>query len=272
MASPWVAPSDWHTIDFISDLHLSEQSPKTSAAFRLYLSTTPAQAVVILGDLFEVWVGDDVAQDPWITGTMAALVGASQRLPCVALMVGNRDFLMQRDWLHAQGLHALEDPCTLVAFDRRWVLSHGDALCLDDTAYQAFRKMVRAPEWQAEFLRRPRAERMALAQRMREGSRAHQASPSVMHSADADPALTQAWLEAAQADGIIHGHTHRPALHQPAVAGAATSSQRWVLSDWDLDGPPEQTPRAEILRLTQRGLGRVDWTQSVAASAAKPCR
>ncbi len=133
------------------------------------------------------------------------------------------------------------------------MLAHGDALCLDDTDYQAFRRQVRAPSWQAAFLAKPRAERAAMARAMRDASEARKGHP-VTTWADADPAATVAMLDALDSRTLVHGHTHRPHTHEPAVDGAADGSTRHVLSDWDLDG---DSPRAEVLRLTAAGFERV---------------
>ena len=251
-ASSLIAGDDWQAIEFVSDLHLSPDTPRTLAAFERYLHDTRADAVVILGDLFEVWIGDDVDDDAFALRVLRALRdAASQRT--VAMIVGNRDFLVGASLLAGRGVIALDDPAVLEAFGRRVVLAHGDALCLADTDYQVFRRQVRAPSWQAAFLARPRAERAAMARAMRDASEARKGDATITW-ADADPAATMALLDARRSHTLVHGHTHRPHTHMPAVEGAPAGSVRHVLSDWDLDAAP---PRAEVLRLTAAGFERV---------------
>lgn len=236
------APASWRTVDLISDLHLQVAEQATFKAWRDYMVNTSAQAVLILGDLFEVWVGDDaVAHDPFLQQCADVLRQTAQRCH-VGFMPGNRDFLVGADFLAGCGVQALSDPTVLLWGQQRVLLSHGDALCLGDTDYQAFRRQVRSTPWQAEFLARPLNERLALARAMRSQSASQQRSGMVY--ADADTTLSLQWLQAAGAHRLVHGHTHRPADHP---LGAAT---RQVLSDWSLDHAPL---RAEALRLHADG-------------------
>jgi len=237
------APASWQTVDLISDLHLQASETATFEAWRQYMATTPAQAVLLLGDLFEVWVGDDaVAHDPFLQQCANVLRQTAQRCH-VAFMPGNRDFLVGPGFLSTCGVQALQDPTVLAWADQRILLSHGDALCLGDTDYQVFRQQVRSEPWQTEFLAKPLNERLALARAMRAQSES-QKQTGINHYADADTALSLQWLQAAQADRLIHGHTHHPADH---IMGSAT---RQVLSDWSLDHAPL---RAEALRLHADG-------------------
>ncbi len=237
------APASWQTVDLISDLHLQASETATFEAWRQFMATTPAQAILLLGDLFEVWVGDDaVAHDPFLQTCAEVLSQAAQRC-FVAFMPGNRDFLVGPGFLSACGVQALQDPTVLAWADQRILLSHGDALCLGDTDYQVFRQQVRSGPWQTEFLAKPLNERLALARAMRAQSES-QKQTGINNYADADTALSLQWLQAAQADRLIHGHTHRPADH---IMGSAT---RQVLSDWSLDHAPL---RAEALRLHADG-------------------
>ncbi|MBD8050625.1 UDP-2,3-diacylglucosamine diphosphatase [Limnohabitans radicicola] len=239
------APASWQTVDLISDLHLQASETATFAAWRDHMVRTQADAVLILGDLFEVWVGDDaVASDPFLQQCAEVLKQTAQHR-AVYFMPGNRDFLVGPAFLGACGVQALPDPTVLVWGERRTVLTHGDALCLDDEAYQRFRLQARDPAWQAAFLARPLSERLALAQSMREQSKAH--NQNVAYFADADAAMTQAWLQAAQSAHMVHGHTHQPADHAIPAPSAAL---RQVLSDWALD---HGAPRAEVLRLHADG-------------------
>ena len=139
-----VAPERWQQVELLSDLHLGPDTPGTLARLEQHLAQTPADAVLLLGDIFEVWVGDDARHEPFEAGVVRMLHAASQRLN-LFFMHGNRDFLVGADMLAACGMTALPDPTVLAAFVQRWLLVHGDAQCLDDTAYQAFRRQVRSP-------------------------------------------------------------------------------------------------------------------------------
>ena len=242
------APAAWHTVDLISDLHLQASETATFEAWRSYMASTPADAVLILGDLFEVWVGDDAAaQDPFLQACADVLRQTAQHAH-VAFMPGNRDFLVGPDFLASCGVQPLTDPTLLELDSQRILLSHGDALCLDDKPYQAFRLQARSPEWQQAFLAKPLAERQEFARSLRALSESQKHEG--MSFADADPDMSLMWLSHAQADRLVHGHTHRPADH---VLG---EGQRHVLSDWSLDHAPL---RAQGLRLQRDdGLARVD--------------
>ena len=241
----WVAPAHWQAVDLISDLHLQLSEPGTFEAWRAHMLGTPADAVLLLGDVFEVWVGDDaVAHDSFLQACAQVLQEASKRLT-VGFMPGNRDFLVGSAFLDECRVQPLQDPTLLLWGAQRILLSHGDALCLDDQAYQRFRAVARTPGWQREFLDKPLAERLAMAQAMRAQSEAH--NQSMQSFADADAAMTQQWLAQAQSLHLIHGHTHRPADH--AVTGLP-EARRQVLSDWHVQ--PGQH-RAEVLRLHADG-------------------
>ena len=250
------APAAWRAIDFISDLHLAGDMPRTFAAWAGYMEGTPADAVFILGDLFEVWAGDDARDGAFEKRCIEVLSDAARRRT-VGFMVGNRDFLVGQSMLDASGLLALPDPTLLLAFDERVLLTHGDALCLSDVAYQQFRSQVRSAAWQAGFLARPLDDRRALARRLRDGSEQRKRQMAAHDWPDVDAAAALRWMEAAHAPILIHGHTHRP-----ASAPIAPGRMRHVLSDWDL----EQSPgRAEVLRWSAAGLHRLS-----PATAATP--
>jgi len=244
------APAAWQTVDLISDLHLQASEPATFEAWRQYMTNTPADAVLVLGDLFEVWVGDDAAKtDSFLQSCAQVLRQTAQRLH-IAFMPGNRDFLVGPRFLSDCGVHALSDPCLLLLGEQRILLSHGDALCLEDSAYQAFRLQVRSADWQTEFLAKPLHERLALARGMRTQSESQKQSGAVY--ADADALMASNWLNATEADRLVHGHTHQPADH-PLGSG-----QRHVLSDWSLDHVPQ---RAQVFRLQRDGdFTRLDLT------------
>jgi UDP-2,3-diacylglucosamine hydrolase len=235
------APPQWGCVDFISDLHLHAADTATFTAWSRYLHDTTADAVFILGDLFEVWVGDDATSDPasFEARCTQVIAEAAARRP-VYIMHGNRDFLMGLQLMAACGAQLLPDPCVLVFAGERWLLTHGDALCLDDLPYQEFRASVRSAAWQQAFLAKSLAERQQIARALRDQSEAHKAVET--QYADVDSPAAIALLREANARHMIHGHTHRPGHHD-----LGKNLERTVLSDWDLQA---QTPRAEVLRIT----------------------
>lgn len=238
----------WRTVDFLSDLHLDPGHEATVQALAGYLARTPADAIFLLGDLFEVWVGDDALADPGsFESRCCALLTQAARQRALYFLHGNRDFLIGEGFARASGAALLPDPTVLAFAGQRWLLSHGDALCLDDAEYQRFRVLARSPAWQQSFLAVPLAQRRAQARGMRAQSEARKHSGAWY--ADVDHPAALAWLQAANAQALIHGHTHRPATHV-----LAPGLLRHVLSDWDLDATP---PRAEVLRLTAEGLERL---------------
>jgi UDP-2,3-diacylglucosamine hydrolase len=241
-----IAPPEWRRIDILSDLHLSPDTPATLAALASHLEETAAEAVILLGDIFEVWVGDDARFDPFEAQCVAMLRKASEK-HALFFMAGNRDFLVGPAMLADCGMQGLADPTVLAAFDQRWLLTHGDALCLEDKAYQAFRAQVRQAAWQAALLAKPLEERRAIGQQMRAASKMKQASEELW--ADLDPAACIEWLKAANCQGMINGHTHRPGTHE-----LAPGLSRHVLSDWDFEADP---PRGDVLRLRHAGLRRI---------------
>ncbi len=242
----YTAPANWRALDFISDLHLCEAMPATLQAWEQHLRHTRADAVFMLGDLFDVWVGDDARSRPFESHCVDVLAQAAGRRQ-LAFMAGNRDFLVGSALLRAGGMLGLVDPTVLVAWGRRVLLSHGDALCLADLPYQSFRREVRAPAWQATFLARPLAERLDIAAEMRRNSTARRrVDGDADVDVDADAALH--WLQSAGAADLVHGHTHRPGSE-----ALAPGMQRHVLSDWNLD----TAARAEVLRLTRHGFERL---------------
>jgi len=239
------APATWQCVDLISDLHLQSAETATFEAWRHFMCTTSAQAVLILGDLFEVWVGDDaVDSDPFLQACAEVLRQTAQRLT-VAFMPGNRDFLVGQKFLSSCGVQALHDPTVLEWGDMRVLISHGDALCLDDVDYQRFRLHVRSDDWQQAFLAQPLHERLRLARAMRMHSESQKRSDAVY--ADADTATSLAWLKAADSRHLIHGHTHQAADHSLLET---PHTLRQVLSDWSLDHTPL---RAQALRLRANG-------------------
>ena len=242
------APPTWRTADFISDLHLQASEPATFDVWRAYMRTTPADALFILGDLFEVWVGDDAAAQPGFEADCAAVLQATAAQLPVFFMHGNRDFLVGPGLMRSSHATLLEDPTVLGFLGQRWLLTHGDALCLEDRDYLAFREQVRTQAWQRDFLARPLAERRTVARGLRDQSEARKRSG--VPSADVDPDAAAAWLEAADAGVMIHGHTHRPADH-----ALGRGRRRVVLSDWDAAAA---APRLQVLRVSDAGPARID--------------
>ena len=241
------AKPTWQAVDFISDLHLHASERPTFNAWQHYMQATPADAVFILGDLFEVWVGDDALKSGSFESQCADVIRqTAARIP-VFFMHGNRDFLVSQGLMDASGASLLADPTVLVFNDQRWLLSHGDALCVDDAPYMQFRQQVRSAEWQQAFLAKPLAERQAIARGLRQQSEERKHSGA--EYADVDAQAARQLLMDADALTLIHGHTHKPAEHD--LGGGM---RRVVLSDWDAVAAP---PRAEVMRLSASGLRRI---------------
>ncbi|HZH43632.1 MAG TPA: UDP-2,3-diacylglucosamine diphosphatase [Lysobacter sp.] len=220
---------------FVSDLHLDAERPATTALFVRFLreEARAADALYILGDLFEAWVGDD---DPSETGAIVAAELQALRAHGVptAFIRGNRDFLLGADYARRAGVRILPDPAVVVLAGRPTLLMHGDLLCTDDVAYQQFRTQTRDPEWQRRFLAQPLAARLAFAQQARARSQAAQgelkAKGMLETITDVAPATVEETLRRYGIDMLIHGHTHRPATHALAVDGRPC--RRIVLGDW----------------------------------------
>ena len=215
---------------FISDLHLCESRPATTAAFLAFLGDEARRCdqLFILGDLFEYWVGDD--DDRPLAVTVAeALAGLHGDGVAIRFMAGNRDFLIAAGYAERAGLSLLDDPCLLHCGSDRLLLMHGDSLCVDDLPYQAVRAQLRDRDWQRQFLSQPLPERRQQAQQAREMSR--QATSGKAHAImDATPSAIESAIAGAGCTALIHGHTHRPARHHHIVAGRDVT--RWVLADW----------------------------------------
>jgi UDP-2,3-diacylglucosamine hydrolase len=252
------APRDWTAIDFISDLHLGEDTPRTFDAWAAHMRHTSASAVFILGDLFEVWVGDD-ARHAGFEARCAEVLANAASVRTIGFMAGNRDFLVGGELLKSCGVLALPDPTVLIGFGERLLLSHGDALCVADVPYQEFRAQVRSPQWQREFLARPLEARREEARRLRALSEARKQTRLPEEWVDVDTSTAVRWMHEASTPTLIHGHTHRPTSES-----MAPGYRREVLSDWDLDHAA--VPRAQVLRLRRAGLSRMA-AQSTAESA-----
>lgn len=216
---------------FISDLHLQESHPRTAEAFFRFLDEHAAHAeqLYLLGDIFEYWAGDDDLDAPFNARVVAALRALADCGVAVFWMAGNRDFLVGAGFARAAGLTLLPEPHVALIGGQRIALVHGDAECTLDTKYMAFRAMVRQPAWQAQFLALPLAQRKQVIAGLREGSReAH--TTKTCEIMDVTPDAIESLFAATGADVLIHGHTHRPALHRHG------GKRRYVLPDWELDG------------------------------------
>ncbi|MDH3645220.1 MAG: UDP-2,3-diacylglucosamine diphosphatase [Gammaproteobacteria bacterium] len=237
------------SVIFVSDLHLDAKRPEIGKQFLAFLEhTAPAADVVyILGDLFESWVGDDDPQPEKyrVADALRKLSGGGT--PCY-FMCGNRDFLVGNDFAANAGLGLLEDEVVIEIHGQQVLLMHGDSLCTDDLEYQAFRKMVRDADWQHQFLALPLEKRLATAAEARRRSIAHNAEvPETIMDVS-----QQAVVEVLQKHGVatlLHGHTHRPAVHEFLLDGKP--AKRIVLGDWYDQGSivtwDQNGPRLEAL-------------------------
>jgi len=215
---------------FISDLHLDETRP---AATQLFLELTrgearQADALYILGDLFEYWLGDDV-ETPLSRQVAQALSDLSASgTPCFFIH-GNRDFMLGEDYAASAGMQLLPEECVVSLYGQPVLLMHGDQLCTDDVGYQKIRAMVRTPEWQAALMQKTPAERIAFARDARKKSEDHKQGVSEMIMDVNDQAVAAAFRRHG-VELMIHGHTHRPAQHELQVDGRG--ARRLVLGDW----------------------------------------
>ena len=238
---------------FISDLHLSADHPEISAQLFRFLEreASGAAALYILGDLFDVWLGDDVLDDTGaepLAREVAAALGALHAAGTpVLLMHGNRDFLLGAGFAAASGARLLDDPSVISLDGRSVVLMHGDTLCTDDVAYQKFRVLARSKPFQEQFLAKPLSERRILAREYRARSeQVKRATPEqIMDVSSA--AVEDAFRRHAVAT-LVHGHTHRPGMQQVEVDGHRC--ERWVLPDWDRGGGYLLAERGELALLS----------------------
>lgn len=224
---------------FVSDIHLDSRTPLITSAFLGFLETRTAdcRALYILGDLFEAWVGDDDANELADT-VAAALLAVASRGTDVFLMHGNRDFLIGEEYARRCGATLLQEPTLIDCHGERVALIHGDSLCTRDTDYIAFRKQVRSPEWQQTFLSKSLMERYMIAQQARDQSRqaTHQKTSDIM---DVTYGEVIALLHTLQVNTLIHGHTHRPAVHTITLEepiNGRHQAVRIVLGDWHTRG------------------------------------
>lgn len=215
-------------IHCISDLHLAPTTPALNQLFAHLLHEWCGRidALYILGDLFEYWVGDD-DDSSFIAESLAAMRSFSAHTP-LWVMHGNRDFLLSAEFARRSGANLIADPTVLNVGQARYLLSHGDALCTDDSEYQAFRLQVRNTQWQETFLTQPLVVRHALARQARQESRADPMGQTAI--SDVSESAVLALLEEYDWPTLIHGHTHRPACHEHRVG--EHRALRWVIADW----------------------------------------
>lgn len=219
---------------FISDLHLDDRRPETTALLLKFLQAEAvnADALYILGDLFEFWLGDDVASKSSVEVAAALSSLADKGLSCYFLH-GNRDFLLGEDYAKSAGLRLLPEEHVADLYGEKVLLMHGDSLCTDDIPYQQFRAMVRNPAWQQDILSKTPQERLQIALQARDASADHKDN-TAMDIMDVNPGEVTGAFERHGVHRMIHGHTHRPAIHDLKVNGHA--AQRIVLGDWYTQG------------------------------------
>jgi len=238
------------TARFVSDLHLRTERPDLTERFAGFLADTTSagvEALFILGDLFEYWIGDDDLADPFNAQVCKLLRNLADNSTRIFFIAGNRDFLIGETFASAAGITLLGETEKVGAGGTASLLMHGDTVCTDDIPYQEFRQMVRTKEWQTSFLARPLPERRAEVASLRRRSAAAMLdkTASIM---DANPAAIRMALTAHGCTRLIHGHTHRPGHEHVQLASG--DAEHWVLSDWD-------TGRGDALEIGATGVRRL---------------
>lgn len=244
---------------FVSDLHLQESMPATTAAFLHFLQhqAVKARQLYLLGDLFEYWAGDDDIDTPFHQSVVQALRAVSDSGTAIFWIAGNRDFLIGEGFAIATGATRLQDGIVIELAGQSIVLVHGDAQCTDDVDYIAFRQQVRQPQWQANFLAQSLAQRKAIIDRMREQSRTAQRDKTAQIMDVNQAAIARLFADSG-ALRMIHGHTHRPANHATQTGGK--QCMRVVLPDWDCDAGDTTARRGGWLGIRGDGAWlRFDW-------------
>jgi UDP-2,3-diacylglucosamine hydrolase len=240
------------TARFVSDLHLRAERPDLSERFAVFLADTAAAKVdtlFILGDLFEYWIGDDNLSDSFNAGVCALLRATADMGTRICFIAGNRDFLIGETFAAAAGIELLPETAIVGAGGTPTLIMHGDTVCTDDLPYQEFRRMVRAKEWQQDFLARPLPERRIEVESLRRRS-AEAMLGKTAAIMDANAAAIRAALSAHGCTRLIHGHTHRPGREDIKLTDGS-DAERWVLSDWD-------TGRGDALEIGPAGVRRLD--------------
>jgi UDP-2,3-diacylglucosamine hydrolase len=239
------------TARFVSDLHLRAERPDLTGRFAAFLADTAAarvDALFILGDLFEYWIGDDDLADPFNAKVCNLLRDLADHGTRIFFIAGNRDFLIGKTFAAAAGINLLSEPQKVGVGDTAILLMHGDTVCTDDLPYQEFRQMVRSRKWQADFLARPLSERRAEVENLRRRSTAAMQGKTA-EIMDANAAAIRAALTEHGCTRLIHGHTHRP--RREDIRLDSGSAERWVLSDWD-------TGRGDALEISAAGICHID--------------
>jgi UDP-2,3-diacylglucosamine hydrolase len=251
--------SSTHSICIISDLHLCDENdaehdgPATVQAFVSFIDALSNDAqcsmLIVLGDLFEVWLGDDAAATKASRAVLKSFRQMHAAGKAVLLMHGNRDFLLGENFSHQAQCTLVRNDALVVHYqNHRIALVHGDEQCADDLAYQQFRAMVRKPEWQAQFLRKPLSERQAVARAIRSES---EHNKSQQGYTDVNAAAALALMEETQCPTLIHGHTHEGKSHQVRGLADWPDAQRHVTKDWDA-----RSKRGDALWITPHGIER----------------
>ena len=235
---------------FISDLHLHESRPQVTRAFFHFLQTHAihAEALYILGDFFDAWIGDD--DDAELPQQVASeLFALHQRGIAIYFMHGNRDFLLGEGYAKQAGMRLIPEGTVINLYGTKTLLVHGDALCTEDQDYQNFRAMVRSTQWQQQVLAQPLAARRALAAQLRDKSQSMN-SLKAADIMDVTPAEVIRQMEQAKVQLMIHGHTHRPARH--SLIANNKPAERMVLGDWH--------DHAWCIRANQQQIALVNWS------------
>ena len=219
---------------FISDLHLEAERPDIARQFLQFMNTDARECeeLYILGDLFEAWVGDDDPNTHYFTIKRALRTLVDRGVP-VYFMHGNRDFMVGREFSNETGVKILKDPHRVDMYGQKVLLSHGDVLCTDDVQYQKVRKMTRDPEWQANMRAKPLKERLRIAAEARRHSLEQTINMSLAIM-DVNQQAVEAMIREHNVDVLLHGHTHRPAVH--TVDLGRRKAKRIVLGDWYRQG------------------------------------
>lgn len=239
------------TARFVSDLHLRAERPDLTERFAVFLADTTAanvEALFILGDLFEYWIGDDNLTEPFNADVCTLLRAAADIGTRIYFIAGNRDFLIGETFASAAGIKLLPETAIVSAGGTATLLMHGDTVCTDDLPYQEFRRLVRSQEWQASFLARPLQERLTEVENLRRRS-AEAMLGKTAAIMDANAAAIRAALTANRCSRLIHGHTHRPGIDEYKLPSGR--AERYVLSDWD-------TNRGDALEIGPDGIRRLD--------------
>ena len=218
---------------FISDLHLDETRPHTTALFKSFAAklkeNDPQTELYILGDLFESWIGDDYENELHneVKTTLNSLTGSGIK---VFFLYGNRDFLIGEEFLSETGVELMIDPFLLKSNGKTILLTHGDQMCIDDVEYQTFRSIVRNPDWQKDFLNFPISKRLKIAGETKDASKQSKQEKS-MEIMDVNEEEVLRVFKQHEVNTMIHGHTHRPMKHELKIDGRLCS--RYVLGDWN---------------------------------------